>query len=71
MAGQGRRRKALQRKINNGNPSIKSTRQMRTQEDTTQRKNKSKQSTKIRLKPYAKRTHHYEMPINNNREDFK
>jgi hypothetical protein len=31
-----------------GNLSIKSTMQMRTQVDTTQRKNKSKQSTKIR-----------------------
>jgi hypothetical protein len=28
-----------------GTPSIKSTRQMRTQVDTTQRRNKSKQST--------------------------
>ncbi len=30
------------RKIKDGNPSIKSTRQMRTQVDTTQSKNKSK-----------------------------
>jgi hypothetical protein len=28
---------------------------MRTQVNTTQRKNKNKQSTKIRLKPYGKR----------------
>jgi hypothetical protein len=33
-------------KIRDGNPSIKSTRQKRTQVDTTQRKNKSKKSTK-------------------------
>jgi hypothetical protein len=33
-------------KIKDVNPSIKSTRQMRAQIDTTQRKNKSKQSTK-------------------------
>jgi hypothetical protein len=31
---------------NQGNPSIKSTRQMRTQVNTTQRKNKNKQSGK-------------------------
>jgi hypothetical protein len=48
IGGQAIRRKVLQRKINNGDTSIKSTRQMRTQKDTTQRKNKSKQSTKIR-----------------------
>jgi hypothetical protein len=34
---------------------------MRTQVDTTQRKNKSKQTTKIRNRPYAKRTHGYKM----------
>jgi hypothetical protein len=37
-------------KIKDENPSIKSTRQMRTQVNTTQRKIKSKQSTKIKLK---------------------
>ncbi len=39
--------KSCKLKITGENLSIKSTRQMRTQEDTTQRKNKSKQSTKI------------------------
>jgi uncharacterized protein (DUF433 family) len=34
--------------IKYGNPYIKSTRQMRTQVDTTQRKNKNKKSTKVR-----------------------
>ncbi len=34
-------------KIKDGNPSIKSTRQVRTQVDTTQRRNQNKQSTKI------------------------
>jgi hypothetical protein len=40
--------KTMEIKIKDRNPSIKSTKQMRTQVDTTQRKNKSKQSTKIR-----------------------
>jgi hypothetical protein len=40
-----RRRKTLYIRIRDGNPSIKSTRQKRTQVDKTQRKNKSKQST--------------------------
>jgi hypothetical protein len=46
---------------------------MRTQADTTQRKNKSKQSTKIKnqVKTYAKSTHWYKMTINNNKEDLK
>jgi hypothetical protein len=45
---------------------------MRTQVDTTQRKNKSKQSTKIRQTPYSKkRTHGYEMIINDNNEDLR
>jgi hypothetical protein len=45
---------------------------MRTLIDTTQRKNKSKQSTKqIRQTPYAKRTHGYKMTINDNKEDLK
>jgi hypothetical protein len=40
---------------------------MRTQVDTTKKKkNKSKQSTKIKSRPYAKRTHGYEMTINDN-----
>jgi len=51
-------------KIKDKNPSIKSTRQMRTQIDTNQRKNESKQSTKKRKKPYANRIHGYEMMIN-------
>jgi hypothetical protein len=41
-------------KNKDGNPSIKSTRQMRTQENTTQRKNKSKQSTKNQVKTLCK-----------------
>jgi hypothetical protein len=48
-------------------PSIKSTRQMKAEADTTQRKNKSKQSTKISLNPCANRTHGYEMTINDNK----
>ncbi len=43
---------------------------MKTQVDTTQRKNKSKQSTKIELIPYAKRIQYYEMAINDNKEDL-
>jgi hypothetical protein len=50
---------------NQGNPSIKSTRKMRTQVNTTQRKNKNKQSGKKR--PYVKRTHDYKMKINDNK----
>jgi hypothetical protein len=42
------RGKTMLKKIKDGNPSIKSTRQMITQVDITQRKNESKQSTKIR-----------------------
>jgi hypothetical protein len=38
-------KKTLYIKIKNGNPSIKSTRQMTAGVDTTQRKNESKQST--------------------------
>ncbi len=53
------------------NPSIKSTRQMRAQVNTTQRKNKSKQSTKIKLKPYANRSQGHKMTFNNdNKEDL-
>jgi hypothetical protein len=44
---------------------------MGTQVDTTQRKNKSKQSTKIRYRYYAKRTHGYKMTINDNKEDLR
>jgi hypothetical protein len=40
---------------------------MRTQIDTTQKKNKSKLPTKIKQRPYAKRIHDYEMAINNNK----
>ncbi len=40
-------RKTMYRKIKDGNPSIKSTRQMKARVDTTQRKNnESQQSTK-------------------------
>jgi hypothetical protein len=42
-----KKRKTLEIKIKDGNPSIKSARQMKTQVDTTQRKNKRKQSAKI------------------------
>jgi hypothetical protein len=58
-------------KIKDGIPSIKSTRQMKAQVDTTQRKYKSKQSTKNKKKTYANRTYGYEMMINNNKEDLK
>jgi hypothetical protein len=46
---------------------------MRTQVDTTQRKNKNKnkQSTKTGLKHYAKRTHGYKMKINNTKEALR
>jgi hypothetical protein len=57
------RRKTI--KFKDGNPSNKSTRQMRTQIDTTQRENKSKQSTKMKIKsgkrPDAKRTQNNKM----------
>ncbi len=54
-----------------GNPSIKSTRQMRTQGDTTQKKKVNNQQKKIRQRPYAKRTHGYKMTINDNKDDPK
>jgi hypothetical protein len=63
--------KTLDIKIKDGIPSIKSTRQMRTQVDTTKRKNKSKQSTKNKKKTYANRTYGYKMTINNNKEDLR
>ncbi len=44
---------------------------METQVDTTQRKNKNKQSIKIRERPYGKRTHDYEMIKNDNKEDLR
>jgi len=47
LDGQGIRRKTWKNKFNNGNSSIKS-RQMRTQEDTTQKEKEKKKSTKIR-----------------------
>jgi hypothetical protein len=60
-------RKTLYIKIKHGNTSIKSTRQMRAQENTTQRKNVSKQSTKKNKKRenlMQNRTHDYKMMIN-------
>jgi len=42
------KRKNLVNKNQGWDPSIKSTRQMKAQVDATQRKNESKQSTKIR-----------------------
>jgi type III secretory pathway component EscU len=51
LCGSSRGRKTLYIKIKDGNPYIKSRRQMRAQVDTPQRKNKSKESTKIRSKP--------------------
>jgi len=44
---------------------------MRAQVNTTQRQNKSKQSTKIKLKPYAKRFQGHKMTINDNNEDLR
>jgi hypothetical protein len=41
------------------------------QRDTTVRTNKNKQSTKIKIKPNAKKTHNYEMTINNTKENPK
>ncbi len=61
-------KKILWIKIKDGNPSIKSTRQMKTQLHTTQRKNKSKQ---VKSLPCTKRTHDYEMTINNNKEHLR
>ncbi len=58
-------------KIKGGNPPIKSTRQMRTQLNITQRKNKSKQSTNNLQRLYAKRTHDNEMTINNNKKNLR
>ncbi len=58
-------------KIKDKNPSIKNTRQMRAQIDTTQRKNQSKQSTKKGKKPSANKTHGYEMTINDNNENLR
>jgi hypothetical protein len=52
-------------------PSMKSSRQMRTQINTTQRKNKSKLPTKIKQRHYVKSTHNYEMTINNNKYDLR
>jgi hypothetical protein len=67
----GGKKKDLVNKNHGWNPSNKSTRQMRTQVDTTQRKNKSKQSTKIRRRPYAKRTHEHKMTINNTKKNLR
>jgi len=59
-----KKKKNLIYKIKDKNPSIKSTRQMRTLIDTTQRKNENKQSTKNKeKKPYASRIQGYEMII--------
>ncbi len=54
-----------------GNPSIKSIKQTTTQVDTTQKKKKVNNQQKIRKKPYANRTHKYEMIINDNIEDLR
>jgi len=43
---------------------------MRAQVNTTQKKNKSKQSTKIKLKPYANRSQGHKMTINDNKENL-
>ncbi len=53
-----KKKKNLIYKIKDKNPSIKSTRQMRTLIDTTQRKNRNKQSTENirKKKSYASRT---------------
>jgi hypothetical protein len=44
---------------------------MRAQVNTTQRKNKSKQLTQIKLKPYANRSQSHKMTINDNKEDLR
>jgi len=44
---------------------------MKTHVDTTQRKNKNKQSIKIRERPYGKRIHDYEMIKNDNKKDLR
>jgi hypothetical protein len=63
--------KTLYIKIKDENPSIKSIKEMRAQVDITQRKKKKKKppSTKNKEKPYANKTHGYEMTINNTNED--
>jgi hypothetical protein len=60
-------------KIKDENPSIKSTRQMRTWENTTQKQKKIKKKwTKNKeKKSYVIRTLGYEMTINNNKEDLR
>jgi hypothetical protein len=44
---------------------------MRAQIDTTQRKMKANNQQIIKKKPYANRTHGYEMMINDNNEDLR
>jgi hypothetical protein len=44
----------MYKKIKDGNPSIKSTREMRARVNTTQRKNESKQLTKNKEKTLRK-----------------
>jgi hypothetical protein len=39
--------------------------------DTTQSKNESKLSTKVRWRPYAKRTHDYKITMNDDKEELK
>jgi hypothetical protein len=66
------KRKTMYIKIKDKDQSIKSTRQMKIQADTTQRKNESKQSTKNKeKKSYANKTLSYKMTINDNKKDLR
>jgi len=66
------RRKSLYRKIKDESPSNKSTRQMRAQVDTTQRKEtKANNQRKKKRKPYANMTPSYKVMINDNKEDLR
>jgi len=60
------KKKPLYIKIKDENPSIKSIRHIKEQINTTQKKQTI--NKKIRKKPYANRTHGYEMMTNNNKE---
>jgi len=70
--GEPKKKKSLKIKIKDLNPSIKSTRQMKTQVARTQTKAnnqpKKKSSKKTKRRPYAKRIHGYEMIINHKKK---
>jgi hypothetical protein len=57
-------------KIKDENPSIKSTRQMRTSKHNPKKKQKQT-INKNQVKTYAKRTRGYKMTINENKENLR